>query len=235
MTKARGKAFQHRVERRRKAREFVVRFALIEAFVEIVVAPGGSVLRHPRYGQERLAEDPVGQECDRSEECDGENDRADECNRRRLLVRVEGHTCDDGTDAFAVVDGWECIEANGFLDAITPFRSSGEQGRGLRPASRNERLLDDRVACEHPESAANRASFLQPFGCDQLAVREPERRELGLCLSPCERFGARGEPLFEDDVEGGDADDQSERECSDDRQKQPGSYPETDVAGHSRE
>ena len=68
MAQARGEALEQRVERCRELGELVVGLAPIEAAVEIVGAPVGRVVRHPRDGEQGLAEDPVAEKRNRSEQ-----------------------------------------------------------------------------------------------------------------------------------------------------------------------
>ena len=93
--KARREALEHRVKRGGESRQLVVRLAAVEAPVEVVVAPCGGIVGHPGHGKQRLAEDPVAQERDCSEQCERESDRADERDRRGLGVGLQRNAGDD--------------------------------------------------------------------------------------------------------------------------------------------
>ena len=98
MSDAGGQTLEEGVERGSELGELVVGFATVEALVEIVVAPGRRVLGHAGDGQQGLAEDPARQQGDGAEQENRKRDRADERDRRRLVVRFERDARHHGAD-----------------------------------------------------------------------------------------------------------------------------------------
>ena len=123
MSDAGGQTLEESVERGSELGELVVRFATVEALVEIVVAPGGRVLGHAGDGQQGLAEDPVRQQGDGAEQEHGQRDRADERDRRCLVVGVERDAGDHGADPLSVVQDGEGVQPDLLLDTHGALRT----------------------------------------------------------------------------------------------------------------
>ena len=123
MSDARGQTLEESVERGSELGELVVGLAAVEALVEIVVAPGGRVFGHARDGQQGFAEDPVRQQRDRAEQEDGQRHRADERDRRCLVIGVERHAGHNGADPLSVVDDGEGVQADLLLHTHGALRA----------------------------------------------------------------------------------------------------------------
>ena len=169
-----GEALEERIERRGELRQLVVRLTLVEALVEVVVAPGRGVVGHAGDRQQCLAEDPVREHGDRREQRDREDDRADERYRRGLVVGVERDTGDDGADAIATVDDRNGVQTNRLVHPDRALGASCELGRSRGPGGRNARLLEARLALEHPGRAPDRSSLVEARRDDELPTDDLE-------------------------------------------------------------
>ena len=93
----------------------------------------GGVLRHPRNGQQGLAEDPAGDDEPDGEEREREDERGDEPGSLRLVVGVERDRGDDGAVAAAAAEDRQRVEA-GVVLGERARRAAGERlGRLLEP------------------------------------------------------------------------------------------------------
>ena len=227
VAKAGGQPAQQRVQRGREPRQLVVRLAAVEAAVEVVLAPRGRVLGHPGDGQQRLPEDPVGEQRDAGEDDRGERHRADERDRGRLLVRLESYARDDGADPLAALHHRERVETHRLLEADRALRATRERAGDRRQRRRPPRLLHVDVARKDPDRAADALLPLEARAHDETPVDDVERRELFLRLARA-GHGDRvvGEPLAEDEVEGGDADHERDRDRADCGEQEPRANPD---------
>ena len=160
------------------------------------------------------------QQRDSTEQEDGERHRADERDRRRLVVRVEGDAGHDGADPHTVVDDGERVQADLLLHthrALRPVR----HGRGESSERRCDAWgLERALAVEHPDGAPDLHAFVGCLRRHEVPADDPESRRLCSRLSSRQRDLAVGQPLVEQQVERRDADQECERDGTDDREQQ---------------
>ena len=164
----------------------------------------------------------MGEQRDADEDDRGERHRADERDGGRLLVRLEPDARDDGADPLAALHHRERVETDRLLEADRALRATRERAR--RPPSAPPypaaapRLASPEKTQTGPLMPSCRS---RPVAHDELPVDDVERRELLLRLGAGDGDRVVGEPLAEDEVEGGDADHERDRDRADRGEQEP--------------
>ena len=197
-----------------------------KAAVEVAVAPGRGLPRHPHHRSQRRSEKPAGGERDDDKDDGGEDERARQCELPRLLVGREGDAGDDGSGARAAGHDRHGVETRvGRGKVEIPRRSAGERGCGAADRHRCARLLERTAAREDPDVGVC-GGLVRGLANTQLSVRHVQGGERRCGAGADEVARVTVERPAENEVEAGNERDKCDADREEDGDKQTPPEPE---------